>query len=88
MPIPRGAGAVSGTIFGVRGVAHDAVVAGGFGEHALGEVWWEVLVDDEFADDTLRFWSVNGRQTYYIWSTHALGLEMCATEAVHVLIEI
>lgn len=33
-----------------RGVAHDAVVAGGLGEHALGEVWWEVVVDGEFAD--------------------------------------
>lgn len=31
------------------GVAHDAVVAGGFCEHALSEVWWEVFMDDEFA---------------------------------------
>jgi hypothetical protein len=44
---------------GERGVAHDAVVAGGFREHALGEVRWEVFVDDELADDALRFWSVN-----------------------------
>jgi hypothetical protein len=40
---------------GERRVAHDAVVAGGLREHALGEVWWEVLVDDELADDALRF---------------------------------
>jgi hypothetical protein len=73
---------------GERRVAHDAVVAGGLGKHALGEVWWEVFVDDELADDTLRFWSVNRSQTYDKCSTHALSLEMCATETVHVLIEI
>jgi hypothetical protein len=38
---------------GERGVAHDAVVAAGFREHALGEVRWEVVVDDELAEDAL-----------------------------------
>ena len=36
-----------------RGVAHDAVVACGSGEHALGEMRWEVVVDGELADHAL-----------------------------------
>lgn len=38
---------------GERGVAHDAVVAGGSSEHALSEMGWEVVVDGEFADHAL-----------------------------------
>lgn len=38
---------------GERRVAHDTVVAAGFREHALGEVRWEVVVDDKFAEDAL-----------------------------------
>ena len=38
---------------GERRVAHDAVVAGGSGEHALGEMGWEVVVDGELADHAL-----------------------------------
>jgi hypothetical protein len=36
-----------------RGVAHDAVITGGFGEHALSKVGWEVAVYDEFANHAL-----------------------------------
>ena len=36
-----------------RGVAHDAVVAGRFGEHALSEMGREVVMDGEFADHAL-----------------------------------
>jgi hypothetical protein len=38
---------------GERRVAHDAVVAAGLREHALGEMCWEVVVDDELAEDAL-----------------------------------
>jgi hypothetical protein len=38
---------------GERRVAHNAVVAAGFREHALGEMCWEVVVDDELAEDAL-----------------------------------
>jgi len=44
--------------WGERRVAHDAIVATGFREHALGKVRREVVVDDEFADDTLPIWLV------------------------------
>ena len=43
---------------GERRVAHDAVVAAGFREHALGKVRREVVVDDELANDTLPIWLV------------------------------
>jgi hypothetical protein len=40
-------------LWGERRVAHDAVVGAGFCKHALGEVRWEVVVDDELSEDTL-----------------------------------
>lgn len=36
-----------------RGVAHDAVVRGGSSEHALSEMGWKILMDDELANHTL-----------------------------------
>lgn len=36
-----------------RRVAHNAIVGTGFREHALGEVRWEVVMDNEFAEDAL-----------------------------------
>ena len=52
---------------GERRVAHDAVVAGGPGEHALSEMGWEVVVDGEFADHAL-YWSVSGCYRLCSWT--------------------
>ena len=40
-------------LWGERGVAHDAIVASGSGEHALSEMGWEVVVDGELANHAL-----------------------------------
>lgn len=36
-----------------RGVAHDAVVRGGSSEHALSEMRWKILMDNELANHAL-----------------------------------
>lgn len=71
-----------------RGVAHNAVIASGLCEHALGKVWWEIVVDNEFTNHALRLWLITGRHVSYMRPTHALGLEVCATKTVHVFIEV
>jgi hypothetical protein len=40
-------------LWGERGITHDAIIACGPGEHALGEMGWEVVADGELANNAL-----------------------------------
>lgn len=70
-----------------RGVSHDAIVRAWLGEHALREVRRQLVMDDEFAHDALNRTLVYAL-TWYATITYALCLQMSASQAMHVLIEV